>query len=51
MRVGMRARAVNPPLGGQQKAGSRGDQVAANDPRFGHQHIVFNRFKHSHIIR
>ena len=34
--------AINPPFGGQKKAGCRGDQVAENDPRFGNEHIVFD---------
>ena len=43
--------AINPPFGGQKKAGCRGDQVAENDPRFGNEHIVFDPFRHAHIIR
>ena len=51
MRVASENNAINPPFGGKKKAGCRGDQVAENDPRFGNEHIVFNPFSHSHIIR
>jgi hypothetical protein len=41
--------AINPPFGGQEKAGGRGDQVTENDPRFGHEQIIFDPGRHGHI--
>ena len=34
--------AINLPFGSKQKAGGRGDQIAANDPRFGDERIVLD---------